>query len=173
MGGLSGASGVTARTAQLASWRRAPARGRRPRGPTGGRKRVYRSQSADESASILGNTWEAEYGGAIVLHWYTGNLQTLDLATKAGHFFSVNPAMFTSKKGFSIVGRMPPDRVLTETDGPFVTIGSRIAAPTDVAVIEKKLAEMWSVPADDVRKRIDANFKRILEPINLAPARIF
>ena len=75
--------------------------------------------------------------------------------------------MFNSKKGVSIIERMPPDCVLSETDGPFVTIGSRVAAPNDVTIVEEKLTEVWNVGADQVRRRIEANFRRILEPIKL------
>lgn len=107
------------------------------------------------------------YGHAIVLHWYTGNHKVLDLALEQGHYFSINPAMTMSEKGLATIARIPQDRTLTESDGPFVSIGSRPAVPADVQLVERKLAEMWKVAAADVRSIIAANFHRLLTPLRL------
>ena len=111
-----------------------------------------------------------EYRGPIVWHWYTGTNKVLDLALEAGHYFSINPAMTKSKKGASMLARIPPERVLTESDGPFVKIGTRDAVPSDVELAERALAEIWKVDHDAARKMIMANFHRIIEPIRLIKA---
>ncbi len=61
----------------------------------------------------------------VVFHWFSGPLKQLDRLLAQGHFCSVNPAMLRSRNGKSIIERLSPDRVLTETDGPFVAVSSR------------------------------------------------
>jgi len=100
-----------------------------------------------------------------VFHWYTGPLNILDLALEKGHFFSINPAMFRSERGRSIVSRIPPERVLTESDGPFVRVGNRQIVPADVRIVEKALSDVWRTEVGLVRRTIMQNFQRLIEPL--------
>lgn len=100
-----------------------------------------------------------------VFHWYTGPLSVLDLALEKGHFFSINPAMFRSERGRSIVSRIPPDRVLTESDGPFIKVGTRQIVPADVRIVEESLSEVWHTEVGLVRRTITLNFQRLIEPL--------
>jgi len=101
----------------------------------------------------------------VVFHWYSGSIKNLKAALEDGHFFSVNPHMVRSDNGRKIIAAIPRDRILSETDGPFVTVDGRIVEPTDVAVVEKSLAELWKVSPLDARYLIAANFKKIMEPL--------
>ena len=56
---------------------------------------------------------------------YTGPLGVVDDALAAGMSFSINPAMVSSAKGRALLARIPRDRVLLETDGPYTRRGSR------------------------------------------------
>lgn len=108
----------------------------------------------------------AEHGlEQAVFHWYSGPLAVLDRIVAAGHFFSVNPAMVSSPRGRAVVGRIPPDRLLTETDGPHVRVGSRPAKPSDVRLVIEHLSRAWAAPVAEVESTIDLNFKRIVERI--------
>jgi len=97
-----------------------------------------------------------------VLHWYSGTLTILDRALKEGCFFSINPAMTRSKKGQGIIARIPRERILTETDGPYIKIGSRPAEPMDVRGVVEFLAREWCVPVDDAIGQIFENFHDIV-----------
>ncbi len=50
--------------------------------------------------------------------WVSGPAKPIDTALAAGMYFSINPAMLTSKSGKRVLDAVPPDRILTETDGP-------------------------------------------------------
>lgn len=104
---------------------------------------------------------------AAVFHWYSGPLRVLDEALSHGHYFSVNPAMMRSEKGRRIVARVPPERILTETDGPYVKIGERPAQPGHVSLVENELARMWDVSPGEVRSRIWSNFRQVLHRLGL------
>jgi TatD DNase family protein len=97
-----------------------------------------------------------------IFHWYSGSLSTLDKILEAGHFLSVNPAMVSSAKGREILGRVPRERLLTETDGPHVTVGREKAMPWDVALVEGAIADLWTCSQSTVREQVWLNFTSIV-----------
>ena len=98
----------------------------------------------------------------VVLHWYSGSKKELERAISCGFFFSVNIAMLHSEAGQALVLRMPKDRVLTETDGPFVKDGSVPATPSTVKSAVRKLAEIWGQTPTDVQSATLNNFRALL-----------
>jgi TatD DNase family protein len=98
----------------------------------------------------------------LILHWFTGTNKELDSAIEADFFFSVNSAMLRSARGRALVLRMPQDRVLTETDGPFVEEGQTPATPTTVKGTVCGLAELWERPESEVQLGILDTLRRIL-----------
>jgi TatD DNase family protein len=106
-----------------------------------------------------------EYSRPVVFHWYSGTLNNLEVAIKCGHFFSVNPAMTGSKKGKTIIEQIPRDRVLTESDGPFINIENRQIVPADIHIVERALAELWRTDSAVVRSSVMHNFQRLMEPL--------
>jgi TatD DNase family protein len=66
--------------------------------------------------------------------------------------------MIRSERGKRLIAILPKERVLTETDGPFVRIGGRVCGPEDVAVVERELAGLWGVSPMSARARIHENF---------------
>ena len=95
----------------------------------------------------------------VVFHWYSGPQVQLERLLRLGHFCSVNPAMLRSEKGRAIIRSLPHDRLLTETDGPYVRIGQRPAVPTDVSVIEAFLVTNWRQSIEEVRQQIRRNLR--------------
>jgi len=57
---------------------------------------------------------------------------------------------------------VPKERVLTETDGPFVTIDKRPAEPSDVQRAVEGLANLWGTELDTAREIVYTNFTRML-----------
>lgn len=97
-----------------------------------------------------------------IFHWYTGPVATLKNISAHGYYFSVNPAMIRSEKGRQLIAVMPPEQVLTETDGPFVQVGNRIAEPADVVTVINYLAAQWSLSSEEVMCRIRSNFANLI-----------
>jgi TatD DNase family protein len=96
-----------------------------------------------------------------ILHWYTGPLAAVDDALNAGLWFSVNPAMVRSRKAAPLLQRLPLERVLLETDGPFARSGGRSAVPSDLLVILDHLARLWDTSTGDARKAVAQNEQRL------------
>lgn len=100
------------------------------------------------------------FPGKVILHWFTGTRREVERAARLGLYFSVNPAMVTSQKGRELVDAMPRDRVLTESDGPFVKMGPQPADPTCAPIVLNYLARAWHVDVDDVARAVLANLER-------------
>jgi len=98
----------------------------------------------------------------VILHWFSGTKKDLERALECGFFFSVNNAMLRSDAGRALVLRMPADRVLTETDGPFIQDGREPATPSTVKGTVRDLAELWVRSLEDVQKSTLANLKVLL-----------
>lgn len=98
----------------------------------------------------------------VVFHWYSGTLNALQRVLADGHFLSVNPAMTLSPSGQEIIKRIPSDRLLTETDGPYVRVNDRPVRPWDVEVVERHVATLWKTSPSDVRATVWRNFQGIV-----------
>lgn len=110
---------------------------------------------------------EEENRAPVVFHWYSGPLNLIDRALSLGHYFSINPAMINTKHGRKIIEKLPFDRVLTETDGPFVKMQKRTAYPKDVSLVENYLSEIWQMNKYDTSKNIKNNFYKLINPLKI------
>lgn len=97
-----------------------------------------------------------------VLHWYSGGLRDLDAAVEIGCFFSVNPSMTRSANGRRIVSKIPRERVLLETDGPYVRVSGRPAEPRDVWQVVDYLATDWSLTQSEAAAVLERNLSRLV-----------
>ena len=69
--------------------------------------------------------------------------------------------MLAGEKGRALAAKMPRDRVLTETDGPFAQLEGRAALPWDVERALALLADVWAEPEVVVRERLAANLRHL------------
>ncbi len=125
------------------------------------RKRFVTVHSRRAESAVLEMLREAKIEHA-VFHWFSGAKRDLLAAVDAGHLFSVNPAMVASENGRKLIAAMPPDQVLTETDGPHVALGGRPARPAEVATVVAHLARTWNEAEENVQARLRLNFERSL-----------
>lgn len=56
-----------------------------------------------------------------ILHWFTGSKKELLNAIEKGFYFSVNKSMMNTKKFQSMLALIPKERLLLETDSPFIS----------------------------------------------------
>ena len=120
---------------------------------------VHSRRAAKDVVAAVGDS----FPGSVILHWFTGTPSELEAASRCGLYFSVNPAMAGSPRGRSLIAMMAPDRVITETDGPFVQIRKRVARPVDVTQVLTILASIWRVDEDEARVIVLANFRRLVK----------
>ena len=124
---------------------------------------IHTRGAADVTLSIL-NEHDVQN---CVFHWYSGTLQTLQKIVDAGHYCSVNTAMCGSKKGQEIISNIPKDRILTESDGPYVKVGNREAKPFDMMLVVEHVAACWEVESSVAEKQIEANYVKLKSDLKL------
>jgi TatD DNase family protein len=69
--------------------------------------------------------------------------------------------MLAGDKGRALVSRMPKNRVLTETDGPFAQVEGRSAFPWDATLAVVGLAEVWDMTKQEVERLLLENLRRL------------
>lgn len=123
--------------------------------------RVLTIHSRRAAVSVL-DALEAHPGaGTPILHWFSGTQRELARAVDLNCWFSVGPAMLASEKGRALAAKMPRDRLLTETDGPFAQLEGSMALPWDAERAIALLADMWTEPETAVRDRLATNLRRL------------
>jgi TatD DNase family protein len=115
---------------------------------------VHSRRASREVVAAVG----PNYPGAVILHWFSGSLSDVRKATSYGLWFSVNIAMTQSTNGLAILAELPRDRVLTETDGPFVKPDGVPQQPADAKNVLPVLAELWDVDEAEAQSTVLNNF---------------
>jgi TatD DNase family protein len=129
----------------------------------GGRILTIHSRRAEND--VLERLERQPGAGVPILHWFSGSYGSLERAILLDCWYSVGPAMLRGKRGRELVKRMPVDRVLTESDGPFVLFGDRTIQPWDVEDAVKQLGEIWLLQACDVQERLAANLRTLVRSV--------
>lgn len=130
--------------------------------------RIISIHSRQAAAKVLESITQSGPVGAPVLHWFTGSMKQADAALEAGCWFSVGAAMLRSEKGRLLVAHLPVDRVVTETDGPFTSIGDEIAHPWHAREAALGLGRLWQRSPDDVAGQLRANLSALLASVEPA-----
>jgi len=100
--------------------------------------------------------------GRVVLHWFTGTPAEARRAIALGCYFSINSEMLRSPKHRKLVAGLPADRLLTETDGPFVEVEGRPVRPRQVAGTVEQLAALRTTSVDMMARAISANLRTLV-----------
>lgn len=83
-----------------------------------------------------------------ILHWFTGNKEELLDAVEKGFYFSVNKSMMNTKKFQSILPFIPKQRLLFETDSPFISFSyshhETLIKLKQLIMDEKEDVNMWN-----------------------------
>lgn len=125
----------------------------------GGRTLSIHSRRA---ATPVLDALEARPGvGTPILHWFSGSNRELARAIEIGCWFSVGPAMLRGEKGRELVRRMPKNRILTESDGPFAQVAGRAAWPWEAAYATSDLEKLWEQSSTEVEGQLLDNLRNI------------
>jgi TatD DNase family protein len=129
---------------------------------------VIHTREADaDTMAILRDEGGADIRG--VLHCFTGTPALANAALDVGFFISL-AGIITFPKAADLretVKHIPIDRVLTETDSPFLAPSphrGKRNEPAYVARVVEALADIWHTDAADVRTQTAANFHTLFGP---------
>jgi len=130
---------------------------------------IHSREADDDTARIL----EEEMGkGAFtaVLHCFTGGRDLARRAVALGHFVSFT-GILTFKNSDTlraIAAELPADRILVETDAPYLAPGKlrgKRNEPAYVVETAKVLAETRGVSFDEIARQTTANFYRLFHKV--------
>ena len=133
-----------------------------------GKKKILSLHSRDAENEVLQLLKKYKIGSAI-FHWYTGPLNLIAKICSEGYFFSINPAMIVSQRGQAIIDKIPPEHLLTESDGPFIDIKGRPIKSSDIKAVIEYLAKKWNKPYDQTQQILDYNFRMLLSHLTQYP----
>lgn len=95
--------------------------------------------------------------GRVVMHWFTGSPSEARRAAEMGCFFSLNSEMLKSPRHRAVLQQLPVGRIVTETDGPFVTVHGTPVRPHSVIDTTATLASLLGLSQTRMAEQIIMN----------------
>ena len=123
---------------------------------------IHSRAAAEDVISCLKRCPEA---GVPIFHWFSGNETELKAAIQLDAWFSVGSAMLRSKRASALIAKIPRNRILTETDGPFTRLGNRPQLPWDVEQALAGLASIWNRSVAETCRQLGDNLKALTRAI--------
>jgi TatD DNase family protein len=131
---------------------------------------VIHSREADEDMARILEEESGKGAFPAVLHCFTGGRELAQRAIALGHFISFTGILtFRNSAALrEIAAELPPDRIMVETDAPYLAPGKfrgKRNEPAYVVETAKVLAETRGVSFDDIAKQTTANFFRLFRKV--------
>ena len=103
-----------------------------------------------------------------VFHCYSGSPETAAILQKMGFYLGFDgPITFkNARKALDVLAACRHDRVLLETDSPYLTpvpLRGRRNEPANIPLIGSKVAEIWQMTANEVAIQTTANAIRLFD----------
>jgi len=121
----------------------------------GGRVLSIHSRSATKS--VLDIVEQNVRASVPVLHWFTGSEKELGRAVSLNCWFSINPMMLMNQKGITAIQRIPIDKMIPETDGPFTSHSNMPYMPWDTQIVIEGIAKQKQLTIADVTDILNEN----------------
>lgn len=120
---------------------------------------IHSRQSANEITSIIGGS----FSGKVIMHWYSGSKTTLQHAINNGYYFSINYAMVKSNSGKELIKLIPLERMLLESDAPFIKFDNKPFTPIEIKHIVYELSIILGFDFMKMTSILWSNFKTLIE----------
>lgn len=123
---------------------------------------IHSREATKDTIDILKN-----YNVKGVIHSFTGSLETANILLNMGFYFGVNGILtFKNTKIGEVIANIPLDRLLLETDSPYLTpepFRGQKNSPKNILIIAKKLAEIKEIDVLEVMKKTSKNVHDIFD----------
>ncbi len=103
-----------------------------------------------------------------ILHFFTGTADEAEELARLGFYFTFGGVITFSNDYNAAIARVPLDRILSETDAPYVTPApnrGKRNEPLYVLEVEKRLAELRGISVESMAGQIMENAARVFGPI--------
>lgn len=95
-----------------------------------------------------------------IIHWFTGTEKQIDELLELGCYMSVNSNMVISRYNSKYL-RIPADRILIESDGPYTKIEGKKYTPDMLSQSYQIISRFFDIP--NLGTIVSSNFRTILE----------
>lgn len=125
---------------------------------------VIHNRDAHQDVMEIVKAYPPQYGG--VFHCFSGSWEMAEILLKLGFYLSfAGPVTYkNARTTVEVAKRAPIDRILVETDSPYLTPEPRRGKrnePTYVREIVKKIAEIRSLSFEEVAEKTRDNAERV------------
>jgi len=99
-----------------------------------------------------------------ILHCFCGNMKQVARAANMACYFSITTALDRMQNFQKALEIIPKNKILTETDAPYLSPQKYKDLPNEAAYIEetiKQIAKIWGKSVDETEKIIEENTDRI------------
>jgi TatD DNase family protein len=118
---------------------------------------IHTRKAEKEVLEILKNYLDLK----IVLHCFCGKLKLIQQAKNLGCYFSIPTNIVRSEQFQRIVKDLPKEKILTETDAPYLSpFKDKPNEPAFIKESIKKISEIWKINKKEVEKILENNFER-------------
>jgi TatD DNase family protein len=99
----------------------------------------------------------------VIMHCFSGKMGLVKRAKENDWYFTIPTNVTFSEHFQNLIKEVPIERLLCETDSPFLhpIKGKRDNEPTNVIESYKKIAEIKGLSLKDAEKKIEENYKRL------------
>ncbi|MCH5159605.1 MAG: TatD family hydrolase [Clostridiales bacterium] len=105
----------------------------------------------------------------VLWHCYSGSAEFARQAVKEGHYFAFGGAItFKNANKADVFAQIPIDRVLSETDSPYmspVPLRGTVNTPLNIPIIVEKMASFYGVTVGEMEEKIRENTLRLFSKI--------
>ncbi|MGL5353967.1 MAG: TatD family hydrolase [Clostridium sp.] len=103
----------------------------------------------------------------VIIHWYSGSLETLDKLIKLGCYFTISVDIGYSEITTKVLDRIPLNRLLVETDGPTALewVNGVYAYPSEIKDVVFKIAKHKNISVEKLKSIIVVNNNRLFNLI--------
>ncbi|MDX1520609.1 MAG: TatD family hydrolase [Anaerolineae bacterium] len=127
---------------------------------------IHQRESAADTMAVLRSWAAAQTHPGVVLHSFSGDLAMAEAALELGFYIGISgPVTFKNAKGLpGIVAAVPVDRLLVETDAPFLTphpFRGKRNEPARVKLVAEKVAVIKELPFDEMCRHLTENTVRL------------
>ena len=124
---------------------------------------IIHSRDAWQDTVDILKEYASKLKKGFLMHCYSGSIEIAKILLKLGAYFSFGGALtFKNTKKSEVVKILPMDRVLVETDCPFmapVPHRGKVNEPKYVPCVYEFLSGIYGVTVKEIEDRVEKNFK--------------
>lgn len=123
---------------------------------------IHQRESGEDTMAVLRQWGRGQDHPGLVLHSFSGDMAMAEEANNLGFYIGISgPVTFKKARDLAdIVAAMPPDRLLAETDAPFLSphpFRGKRNEPARVKLIAERIADLQKLPFAEMSRILTAN----------------